>query len=164
MSRSNLWIRPRTLAKLTSRLCRSFDRAPALALTTILDYEPRATEQVPLLIRWGRDEDALAKAVRNQSKLNKSIRTILPSRHNQFISLRDQRISNRIFFSHSRVSIYSLGQVASGDTDLVFLTLLHMKDRMPEESFFRVLSTSVSRPDFFCSVIFNFTHSSNASN
>lgn len=62
--------------------------------TTILDYEPRATEQVPLLIRWGRDEDALAKAV------------------------------------------------ASGDTDLVFLTLLHMKDRMPEESFFRVLSTS----------------------
>eukprot|EP00301_Raphidiophrys_heterophryoidea_P001201 c10587_g1_i1.p1 GENE.c10587_g1_i1~~c10587_g1_i1.p1 ORF type:complete len:410 (+),score=133.41 c10587_g1_i1:132-1361(+) len=59
----------------------------------ILNYEPRISDQVPLLIEWGRDTEALQRAI------------------------------------------------ACGLSDLAYLALLHMKDRLPEEQFFRELAT-----------------------
>eukprot|EP01087_Luapelamoeba_hula_P005833 TRINITY_DN1587_c0_g2_i2.p1 TRINITY_DN1587_c0_g2~~TRINITY_DN1587_c0_g2_i2.p1 ORF type:complete len:935 (-),score=149.40 TRINITY_DN1587_c0_g2_i2:178-2655(-) len=63
---------------------------PELA-TKLLDYEPRAAEQVPLLITMGQEELALSKAI------------------------------------------------LSGDTDLVYLVLLHVRRTRPTPEFFRII-------------------------
>jgi hypothetical protein len=61
--------------------------------TELLNYEPRAGRQVPLLLSMEEDEIALDKAIE------------------------------------------------SGDTDLVFFVLLHLKNKLPLASFFRVINT-----------------------
>ncbi|CAG8549141.1 13771_t:CDS:2, partial [Cetraspora pellucida] len=64
---------------------------PKLA-TRLLDYEPRAADQVPLLISMQEDELALIKAIE------------------------------------------------SGDTDLVYLVMLHFKRKLPLPEFFRIIN------------------------
>ncbi|CAG8504867.1 16310_t:CDS:10 [Funneliformis caledonium] len=64
---------------------------PKLA-TKLLDYEPRAADQVPLLMRVQEDELALIKAIE------------------------------------------------SGDTDLVYLVMLHLKRKLPLPEFFRIIN------------------------
>ncbi|KAL1915507.1 uncharacterized protein VTP21DRAFT_6631 [Calcarisporiella thermophila] len=64
---------------------------PKLA-TRLLDYEPRAADQVPLLVSMQEDELALIKAIE------------------------------------------------SGDTDLVYLVLLHLKRKLPLGEFFRIIN------------------------
>eukprot|EP01118_Nematostelium_gracile_P020450 TRINITY_DN9916_c0_g1_i1.p1 TRINITY_DN9916_c0_g1~~TRINITY_DN9916_c0_g1_i1.p1 ORF type:complete len:794 (-),score=201.81 TRINITY_DN9916_c0_g1_i1:37-2124(-) len=59
--------------------------------TSLLEYEPKAADQVPLLISMGQDETALAKAIE------------------------------------------------SGDTDLVYLVILHIRRALPPADFFRLI-------------------------
>ena len=71
----------------------AYDEGRGSLATQLLDHEPRAGKQVPLLLSMDEDEIALDKAIE------------------------------------------------SGDMDLVFFVLLHMKNKLPLASFFRMLST-----------------------
>lgn len=71
----------------------AYDEGRRNLATQLLDNEPRAGKQVPLLLSMEEDEIGLDKAIE------------------------------------------------SGDTDLVFFVLLHMKNKLPLASFFRMLST-----------------------
>ena len=71
----------------------AYDEGRGHLATELLNYEPRAGKQVPLLLSMDEDEVALDKAIE------------------------------------------------SGDSDLVFFVLLHLKKRLPLASFFRVINT-----------------------
>lgn len=70
----------------------AYDEGRSHLATELLNYEPRAGKQVPLLLNMEEDEIALDKAIE------------------------------------------------SGDTNLVFFVLLHLKKKLPLASFFRVIS------------------------
>ena len=70
----------------------AYDEGRSRLATELLNYEPRAGKQVPLLLSMEEDEIALDKAIE------------------------------------------------SGDTDLVFFVLLHLKKKLPLASFFRVIN------------------------
>lgn len=70
----------------------AYDEGRSHLATELLNYEPRAGKQVPLLLSMEEDEIALDKAIE------------------------------------------------SGDTDLVFFVLLHLKKKLPLASFFRVIN------------------------
>ena len=70
----------------------AYDEGRAHLATSLLNYEPRAGKQVPLLLNMEEDELALDKAIE------------------------------------------------SGDTDLVFFVLLHLKKKLPLASFFRTIN------------------------
>ncbi|KAI9787079.1 MAG: hypothetical protein M1835_002860 [Candelina submexicana] len=70
----------------------AYDEGRGRLATELLNYEPRAGKQVPLLLSMEEDEIALDKAIE------------------------------------------------SGDTDLVFFVLLHLKRKLPVASFFRVIN------------------------
>ncbi|KAI9816858.1 MAG: hypothetical protein M1827_001503 [Pycnora praestabilis] len=70
----------------------AYDEGRGRLATELLNYEPRAGKQVPLLLNMEEDEIALDKAIE------------------------------------------------SGDTDLVFFVLLHLKKKLPLASFFRVIN------------------------
>ncbi|KAI9678604.1 MAG: hypothetical protein M1817_005661 [Caeruleum heppii] len=70
----------------------AYDEGRGRLATELLDHEPRAGKQVPLLLNMEEDEIALGKAIE------------------------------------------------SGDTDLVLFVLLHLKQKLPQTSFFRVVS------------------------
>lgn len=70
----------------------AYDEGRGHLATSLLNYEPRAGKQVPLLLNMEEDEIALGKAI------------------------------------------------DSGDTDLVFFVLLHLRQKLPRASFFRSLS------------------------
>ena len=71
----------------------AYDEGRGRLATQLLDHEPRAGRQVPLLLSMEEDEIALDKAIE------------------------------------------------SGDTDLVFFVLLRLRKKLPQSSFFRVIST-----------------------
>lgn len=70
----------------------AYDEGRSHLATTLLNHEPRAGKQVPLLLSMGEDEIALDKAIE------------------------------------------------SGDPDLVFFVLLHLKNKLPLSMFFRTIS------------------------
>ncbi|SAM01302.1 hypothetical protein [Absidia glauca] len=70
----------------------AYDAGQSRLATKLLDYEPRAADQVPLLISMQEDEAALVKAIE------------------------------------------------SGDTDLVYLVIFHLKRKLPLGEFFRMIN------------------------